>query len=129
MRIFLYGLFVLILVHFFLAPAFSCPQNVQKVKSGTTTNCDGWLVSEPKMQEFSKQHDELELRRKLQLQQEHLRKLDLEEIEYYKLKNKHTQSALEKSESQKFWSNIGMFSLGVVLTGVAAKAAIEATRR
>jgi hypothetical protein len=103
------------------AGAIECPKNVQKVDS-----C--WIVSEPQMQNFAKMDDELELQKKLQLQQEHLIKLNNAEIEYYKKQSNDNAKALQKSESQKFWLGVGAFALGVVLTGVAAKAAIEATK-
>lgn len=129
MRIFIYALVVLLVVRC-IAPGYSadCIQNVTKVKSGTIAPCDGWHVSEPTMQDIMKDKDQLELQKKLQLQMEHLRKLDLQELEYYQMQSKNNQKALEKSEQQKFWSNIGMFALGVVVTGFAAKVAIESTK-
>lgn len=111
----------------FIVPAFACP-NVSKVKSGAVAPCNGWHVSEPTMQEIMKNEEQLELQKKLQLQMEYLRKLDMQEIDYYKAQSKANQKALEKSESQKFWVGVGAFTLGVVLTGLAAKAAIESTR-
>jgi hypothetical protein len=130
MKTFIYGIIVLLILRLF-SPAYSadnCPQNVQKLQTGTVTNCTGWLVSEPKMQEIMKDAEQLELQKKLQLQQEHLRKLDLQEIEFYKLQNSRNMKALEKSESQKYWTGIGAFALGVIVTGLAAKVAIESTR-
>lgn len=112
----------------FSLTAQACPQNVQKLKTGTSSPCDGWLVSEPKMQELAKNADELELSRKLILAQEHLRKLDLGEIEHYKTQSKAAHKALSQSEAQKVLIGVGAFVLGVVVTGFAAKAAIEATR-
>lgn len=112
----------------FTSSAFACPQNVQKIKTGTVSNCDGWLVSEPTMQTMAKNADELELSKKLVQAQEHLQKLSEAEIEFYKRKQKATEKALSQSESKAFWAAAGAFALGVVLTGVAAKAAIEATK-
>jgi hypothetical protein len=118
-----------IIISFVLSiSAQACPQNVQKLKTGTSSPCDGWLVSEPKMQELAKNADELELSRKLVLAQEHLRKLDLGEIEHYKSQSKAAHKALSQSENQRVLVGIGAFVLGVVVTGFAAKAAIEATR-
>jgi hypothetical protein len=105
-----------------------CPQNVQKVKNGTVANCDGWLVSEPTMQEMARNADVVETQKKLVQSMEHLRKLDLDEIEHYKKRSTEAHKALSQSEKQRFWVGVGAFALGVVLTGVAAKAAIEASK-
>lgn len=107
---------------------FACDHNVKKIKTGTSSPCDGWIVSEPKMQELAKTTDELELSKKLILAQEHLRTLDVAEIEFYKKRNKATEKALSQSEMQKTLVGIGAFALGVIVTGFAAKAAIEATK-
>lgn len=120
------GWLLLILIAF-SATAQACP-NIQKLKTGTTSPCDGFFVSSDKMQELAKNADELELSRKLVLAQEHLRKLDLGEIEHYKSQSKAAHKALSQSNAQKVWLGIGAFALGVVVTGFAAKAAIESTR-
>lgn len=106
----------------------ACEKNVQIIKTGTPAPCDGWIVTPDTMQKFAQTADELELSRKLVLAQDHLRKLDLEEIEHYKTQSKEGQKALSQSKSQQVWIGAGAFLLGVVVTGVAAKAAIEATR-
>lgn len=109
--------------------ALACPpntQNVSRVKAGTTltTACDVWIVTDPAMQTFAKNADELEVSRKLILAQEHLRTLDVAEIEFYKKKTK----ALAQEEVRSSWKTVGAFALGVIVTGFAAKAAIESTR-
>lgn len=109
-------------------PESTCSKNVQKLKTGTSSPCDGWLVSEPKMQELAKNADELELSRKLILAQTHLQKLSGEEIEFFRKRSSASEKALSQLESQRFWIGLGAFALGVVVTGFAAKAAIEATR-
>ncbi len=119
-------LFALLLIYPIYAQA--CPKNVQTIKTGATSICDGWLVSEPKMQELAKQADELELSKKLILAQEHLRTLDVKEIEFFKKRSEAGEKALAQSNAQKVLIGIGAFALGVVVTGIAAKAAIEATR-
>lgn len=111
----------------FTTSAIACP-NVQKIKTGTSSPCDGWLVSEPKMQELAKTTDELELSKKLILAQEHLRTLDVAEIEFYKQKTKEANKKLEREELKRTFQTVGAFVLGVVVTGFAAKAAIEAAR-
>lgn len=105
-----------------------CPQNVQKVTTGTPAPCPGWHVSDRTMQNIARTDEELEKHKKLVQSMEHLRKLDLDEIEHYKKHSREAHEALSLSERQKLWVGIGAFALGVVLTGVAAKAAIESTR-
>lgn len=117
----------LIIALLFTTSAFACP-NVQRIKNGTSSPCDGWLVQDSTMQTFAKTADELELTKKLVQAQEHLQKLSNAEIDFYKQRTKRTEKALSQSETQKFWVAAGAFALGVVLTGVAAKAAIESTR-
>lgn len=111
----------------FTSSALAC-QNVQTIKTGTPSPCDGWLVSEPKMQELAKMSDELDLSKKLVLAQDHLQKLTEEEVEHYKKRSEAGDKALSQSKAQQFWIGAGAFALGVIVTGLAAKAAIEATR-
>lgn len=108
--------------------AFACPNNVQKIKAGEPAPCSAWLVSEPTMQEMARNKDELETSKKLILAQEHLQKLTEEEAEFYKRRASAREKELEKAEVRSFWKTAGAFALGVVVTGLAAKAAIEASR-
>lgn len=110
------------------AKASDCPKNVQKLSEGSSTPCTGWLVSEPKMQEITREKDELELTKKLVQSQEQLIKLSDAEIEFYKRRTVSQQEELNKAENKRFWVGVGAFALGVVLTGIAAKTAIETTR-
>lgn len=111
----------------FLNTAFACP-DVQKVKSGATVICDSWVVSPETMQKLTRTDEELEKTKKLVLAQEHLQKLSEAEIEFYKKRSTAQQKELSKVESKQFLTGVGAFALGVVLTGIAAKAAIEATK-
>lgn len=119
----------LVLISFLICDiALACPNNVQKIKVDERSVCNGWLVSESTMQKIAKTDEELEKTKKLVLAQEHLQKLSNAEIEFYKQRSKAQQRELEKAEIKSFWKTTGAFALGVVLTGLAAKAAIEATR-
>jgi len=120
--------FSLVLALLLTTSAYSCPNNVQKVKSGTIANCDGWLVSEPAMQDFAKTDEKLEKSAKLILEQEYLQKLTEAEVDFYKKRSTEVEKALSQSERQKFWIGIGTFALGVAITGIAAKAAIESVK-
>lgn len=107
--------------------AQACP-NVTKVSVGNPAPCTGWHVSEPQMQVFAKQTDQLQLSQDLNKVNEQLLKLSDREIEFYKSKVKSQSKELEKAETKRFLSSTGAFILGVVITGVAAKVAIEATK-
>lgn len=113
---------------FSCSKAFACPTNVQKIKVGEASPCTAWLVSEPTMQKLAKTDEELEKTKKLVQAQEHLQKLSEAEIDFYKQRSSAQQKQLEKAETKNLLITTGAFVLGVVLTGVAAKAAIEATR-
>lgn len=112
----------------FSAIAQACPNSIQTIKTGTISPCDCWLVSEPKMQELAKTTEKLAISEKLILAQEHLQKLTQGEAEHFKKRSEATEKALSQSEKQKAWIGAGAFLLGVVVTGIAAKAAIESTR-
>ena len=106
----------------------ACPNNVQTIKQGSQAVCDGWLVSDNQMQTFAKTTDELDLEKKAHELNKRLRTLDQVEIEFYRNKYHNSVKNYDKLESSKFWTNIGFFALGVVLTGISAKAAIEASK-
>lgn len=119
-----------ILLAFILSfPAISgCEKNVQKVTIGNPAPCEGWHVSEPQMQKFHKAMEQKPVNVDINKLNEQLLKLSEKEVEYYKQKSQFQSKELEKAETRRFWSNLGMFTLGVVLTGIAAKTAIESTK-
>ena len=120
-----------VLFLFYSFPDFAaepCAKNVQKAKTGTPLTCDAFIVSEEQMQSFAKQTDELEIARKMSQVNEQLVKLNATEMEYYKQQSAGRAKELEKQDTRRFWTNTAYFCLGVVLTGIAAKAAIESTK-
>lgn len=106
----------------------TCEKNVQHITKDSPSPCTAWIVDENQMQTFAKQTDQLELSRKLNETNTELLKLSEREMEYYKKKAQDKSAELDKADSRRFWTNLGHFALGVVLTGVAAKAAIESTK-
>lgn len=106
----------------------ACDKNVQYIKSGTVVNCDAWLVNSKTMNELTQKSDSLEVSQRLIEQQKQLIKLNNEEIEFYKVQSQSRAKELNKAESKQFWTGIGGFALGVVLTGLATKVAIEASK-
>lgn len=114
-------LLTLVFTLIFSGQTFACEKNVQYTLAGTVTKCDAWLVKDSQMQEFAKQTDLLKL-------SEQSGKLSLREIEYYKKRAEQREEQLNRAENKKFFYITGAFILGVVVTGLAAKAAIEATK-
>jgi hypothetical protein len=103
-------------------------QNAQKLSQGATAPYSGWLFTESAAQDLAK--DKLLLKNKEEqiLKFELIRSLTDTELEFYKKKNKDLANELSKQDSRRFWATSGAFVLGVVLTGLAAKAAIESSR-
>lgn len=119
---------ILLLLFATISPSFACDKNVTKVAQGNPAPCSGWHVSEPQMQDFAKQTDQLQLAKDMNKVNEQLIRLNETEIEYFRNKSVVRGKELEKAETRRFWSNLGYFALGVVLTGVATKAAIESAK-
>lgn len=126
MKLLFIGCVIILVILSNLAKA--CDVDVKPIKSGTTVNCDAWIVKDSQMKEFAKNDDKRIIAEKLLEQHKQLLKLSDSEIEFYKVQSQSRGKELNKAETKRFWTNIAYFGLGVVLTGVAAKAAIEATK-
>lgn len=106
----------------------ACDKNVEYVKVGETilAKCDGFFVKYDTMNELKK-NDEI-----LKIQDEKIKNLEQisfkqEQIsKFYQDRTTHLSSELNKSESRSFWKGIGMFALGVLVTGAASYAVITA---
>lgn len=123
--------YLLIIALLFSVPGFAdCEKSVTKEPAGTTIklNCDVWIVTEDKMQEFARTDDKLKAEQGISQLNKQLLSLSAAEVEFYKSRSKSQSKELEQSESRRFWSTAAGFTLGVILTGIAAKAAIEATK-
>lgn len=88
----------------------------------------GILVDAAQMKEFRQINEEKKL-----LETENLKLKDLgiindQRIDLYKEHVKQVTEDLSRSERRAFWQSVGTFALGVVVTGFAAKVAIESTR-
>lgn len=107
---------------------YTCTQNVKWLEGTNTVACSTWVVRDAQMQKFDKAMTENVTLRKLNETNNQLLKLSEAEMEYYKRQSKAAQKELDRAETRRFWSTAGAFALGVVLTGLAAKAAIEAAK-
>lgn len=106
----------------------SFSQDVVKLNKGDPAPFRGALFSETKTNEIRKNDEQRKLLIKENLTLKDLRVLESEKLDIYKKRLYNTEKELSKSNSRRFWSNTGYFILGVVITGFAAKAAIESTR-
>jgi hypothetical protein len=98
------------------------------MKRGDVCAFDGVLVDAPQMKEFRQINED---KKNLELQNLKLKDLSAvqdERVELYRQQAQSLNSELAKSESRSFWKSIGYFGLGVLVTGLAAKVAIESTR-
>ena len=103
-------------------------QSMIVLKKDQPAPFDGVLSDSAQMKEFRQINETNKLLDKQVLELKDLSLLKDEKIEIYKSSLEQANTKLEKNEKYTFWSNIGYFALGVIVTGVAAKAAIEATR-
>lgn len=98
------------------------------LKKGDTAAYDGVLVDAEQMKEFRQTNEEKKLLNLENLKLKDLSDINNQRIELYKEQVKQSTDALSSSERKGYLYNVGFFVLGVVITGFAAKAAIEATR-
>ena len=103
-------------------------QNVQRIDQGTPAPRSGWLTSDSFVQDAARNKDLVEAKDKQILKLEHLRVLDMGDMEHYKTRAKQLEKRLDKEETKRGLYTAGAFVLGVIITGFAAKAAIESTR-
>ena len=102
--------------------SFNCfSQNAIKIKKGEKASFSGALVKEETLDRLIKSDKKV-------LVLEQLRLIDEQKVDIYKDRLLNTEKELSKSNRRKFWSNIGYFTLGVIITGLAAKTAIESAR-
>lgn len=110
------------------ANSADCTRNASKLESGAVAPCSGWLFSPSYTQETAKN---IELIQNKEQQIQALGKLQVlteSEVEFYKVRSQNLAKEYSKAENKAFWSNLGFFALGVVITGIAAKTAIESTK-
>ena len=102
--------------------------DMQVLKKGDSASFDGVLVDAEQMKEFRQINEE---KKNLELQNIKLKDLGViqeQRIDLYKQEVQRVTEDLSRSEKKAFWQSAGTFVLGVLVTGFAAKVAIEATR-
>lgn len=98
------------------------------LKKGDAAPFDGVLSDAAQMKEFRQINED---KKNLELQNVKLKDLgDIQEqrIDLYKQEVQRVREDLSRSEKKAFWQSAGTFVLGVLVTGFAAKVAIEASR-
>lgn len=91
------------------------------IKKGEAAKFDGVLITEEKAQELHKAEKKV-------LALSDLRLTDQKLIEYYKDESELRQTELKQERLSSHVKAIGFFILGSLLTGLAAKVAIESTK-
>lgn len=98
------------------------------LNKGDTAPYSGILVDAEQMKEFRQINED---KKNLELQNIKLKDLGViqeQRIDLYKLEVQRVREDLSRSEKKAFWQSAGTFVLGVLVTGFAAKVAIESTR-
>jgi len=98
------------------------------LNKGQVAPYEGILVDAEQMKEFRKINED---KKSLELENLKLKDLSIindQRIDLYKTEVKRVTEDLSRSEKKAFWQSAGTFVLGVIVTGFAAKVAIEATR-
>ena len=99
----------------------SSAQEVIRLDQGQVAPFSGNLIKTEKLEEFYKSH------KKIPLLEENY-ELEKQRTSLYRDRIRDTEKELSKAKFKGYLGAVGGFVLGVVITGVAAKAAIEATR-
>jgi hypothetical protein len=98
------------------------------LREGENAPYTGVLVTEERMKKFRQINEEKKVAEKLNIELSDLNELKDRKIKLYKDELVSTNKEFTKHKTKSFFYNIGYFALGVLITGFAAKAAIESTR-
>lgn len=96
-------------------------QDAIRLDKGQVAPFSGNLIKTEKLEQFYKSH------KKLPLVEANL-SLERHRIELYRVRLRKTESELTRAKIKGNLKTIGGFLLGVLVTSVAAKAALESTR-
>lgn len=99
-----------------------------KVEEGAPAPFTGILVDAEQMEKFRALNERAKLLEEQTVQLEDLALVKDRKIELYQDEADMFRTKYRRQQFKTFWSNAGYFALGVLVTGLAAKAAIESTR-
>lgn len=112
-----------------LSLTFSCfGQKSEVLIKGMKAPFDGVLSDQDQMREYRKVNEQKELLGKENLKLKDLAAVQDQRIALYQEEIKVVKEDYRSLERRTFWTNVGYFALGVIVTGFAAKVAIESTR-
>lgn len=108
--------------------SFSCRADIVLLKKGESAPFEGALVDQAQMKEFreNKVQLDLEVKQNTALKELNLR-LD-EKIDYHKAETRALEKTLSEVKFKSHMTNIGYFVLGVALTSLATKFAMETVK-
>lgn len=102
--------------------SLSClAQDAIAIKQGEIAPFSGNLIKTERLEEFYKSHKKLPL---LEAQIE----LEKQRLELYKDRVRSTEKELTRAKTKAYLGTIGGFALGVIITSIAARAALEGVR-
>lgn len=104
-----------------LTTSFSNAQTSTLLTKGTPAPFSGTLIRNERVNELVKAEKRNILLEELSIKQD-------QRVEIYRTEASRLETQLARAQFKSFWTNVGFFALGVVVTGVAAKAAIESVR-
>ena len=103
-------------------------QRLEVVNKGQKAPYDGLLADKRQMEKFREINEKKKLLEKQNIELKDLTLTKDQRIKFHQENADFYKEELRKQESRTFWAKVGYFTLGVVVTGLAAKTAIEASR-
>ena len=98
------------------------------MKKGQEALFDGILADQKQMEQFRQTNEEKKILELQNMKLKDLAAINDQRIDLYKQEVKEVRADLSSSQRKTILYSVGYFVLGVLVTGFAAKAAIESTR-
>ena len=103
-------------------------QDIVALEKGEVAPFSGALVPPEKLNEMRKVDEELVITRKQITSFKELNAVNEEKIDFYRVTASDYRDELRSERTKNVFKNAGYFLLGALLTGVATKVAIEASK-
>ena len=98
------------------------------LKKGQPAPFDGIISDAKQMKEFRQLKENNKNLKKVKLKLEDLAYVRDRKIKFFEQESDQYRTSLRRTQFRSFWSNIGYFTLGVIVSGLASKAAMETIR-
>ena len=112
-----------------LSTSMCLAQHAVVIKKDEPAPFDGVLSDSKQMKEYRKVAEEKDMLSSENIKLKDLALVQEQRAELFREEVKVVKEDLRSLERNSFWVNVGYFTLGVLVTGFAAKAAIESTRK